>query len=153
MGPADSTTCHNNFTAIQQTCRNLGIPLALEKLESPSHSLTFLGIEIDTIRMEAHLPEVKLILINKQLTTWLKKGKQKRGKFSHWSDPYSMQVRLYNQDIHSQQEFTAQQPESNNSIILLASTKPSTQTCNDGTLLSIVGMDSDPYTLLSINQL
>ena len=57
MGQADSARCHNNFTAIQQTCQNLGVPLALEKLEGPSHSLTFLGIEIDTICMEACLPE------------------------------------------------------------------------------------------------
>ena len=56
MGRADSTTCHDNFAAIQQSCQNLGIPLALEKLEGPAHSLTFLGIEVDTIRMEARLP-------------------------------------------------------------------------------------------------
>ena len=75
MGQADSVRCHNNFTAIQQTCQNLGILLALEKLEDPSHSLTFLGIEIDTIHMKARLPEAKLTLITKQLTIWLKKRK------------------------------------------------------------------------------
>ena len=63
---------------IQQTCQNLGVSLSLEKLESPSCSLTFLGIEIDTIQMEAHLTAVKLILINKQLTSWLKKRKAKK---------------------------------------------------------------------------
>ena len=50
MGRVYSTTCHDNFAAIQQTCQNLGIPLALEKLEGPVNSLTFFGIEIDTIR-------------------------------------------------------------------------------------------------------
>ena len=65
MGQADSARCHNNFTAIQQTFQNLGVPFALEKLERPSHSLTFLGIEIDTIHMEAHFPEAKLTLISK----------------------------------------------------------------------------------------
>ena len=53
MGQADSTTCHKKLTAIQQTCQNLGIPLALEKLEGSSHYLTFLGIEIDTIHIDA----------------------------------------------------------------------------------------------------
>ena len=78
MGRADSTTCHNNFAAIQQTCQNLGIPLALEKLEGPAHSLTFLGIEMDTIRMEARLPQDKLTRIKEQLSTWL--GKKKATK-------------------------------------------------------------------------
>ena len=78
MGQADSATCHNNFTTIQQTCQKLGIPLALEKLEGPSHSLTFLGIEIDTIHMEARLPQDKLSRISTQLTSWL--GKRKATK-------------------------------------------------------------------------
>ena len=75
MGQADSATCHNNFITIQQTCQKLGIPLALEKLEGPSHSLTFLGIEIDTIHMEARLPQDKLSRISTQLTSWLEKRK------------------------------------------------------------------------------
>ena len=78
MSRADSITCHDNFAAIQQTCQNLGIPLALEKLEGPAHSLTFLGIEMDTIRTEARLPQDKLTRINKQLSTWL--GKKKATK-------------------------------------------------------------------------
>ena len=82
-GQADSATCHNNFTAIQQTCQTFGISLALEKLEGPSHSLTFLGIEIDTIRMEAWLPQDKLSCISKQLATCLRKRKAtKREIFS-----------------------------------------------------------------------
>ena len=101
MGEADSARCHNNFTAIQQIFQNLGISLALEKLEGPSHSLTFLGIEIDTIHMEVHLPEAKLSLITKQLTTWHKKQKLQRGRFSHWLGPCSMPERLHNLDAHS----------------------------------------------------
>ena len=60
MGPADSTICHDNFSTIQRFCQELGIPLASDKLVGPSHSLTFLGIELDTVRMEARLPEDKL---------------------------------------------------------------------------------------------
>ena len=63
MGPADSTVCQDNFYTIQRFCQELGIPLALDKLEGPSHSLTFLGIELDTVRMGARLPEDKLTLI------------------------------------------------------------------------------------------
>ena len=75
MGSADSATCHDNFTAIQQTCQELGIPLAPEKLEGPSHILTFLGIEFDTIHMEARLPDEKLVRIPTSLSSWLTKKK------------------------------------------------------------------------------
>ena len=46
MGQSDSARCHNNLAAIQQTYQNLGIPLALENLQDPSHSRTFLGLTL-----------------------------------------------------------------------------------------------------------
>ena len=98
MGQADSTTCHDNFAAIQQTYQNLGIPLSPEKLEGPVHPLTFLGIEMDTIRTEARLPQDKLTCISKLLSTW-------RGRYFLWLDPFSTPVRLYN---HAGHTFTAQ---------------------------------------------
>ena len=75
MGPADSTICQENFATIQRFCQELGIPLALDKLEGPSHSLTFLGIELDTVRMEARLPEDKLTRIRALLSSWLTRKK------------------------------------------------------------------------------
>ena len=71
----DSATFCNNFTAIQQICHKLGIRLALEKLEGPSHSFTFLWMEIDTICMEARLSQDKMSCISKHLNTWLRKRK------------------------------------------------------------------------------
>ena len=44
-----------------QTWSDLGVPLELSKLEGSSTCLTFLGIEIDTIMMQAQLPSEKLI--------------------------------------------------------------------------------------------
>ena len=55
--------------------RQFFIPLALDKLEGQSHSLTFLGIELDTVRMEAKLPEDKLTRIRPLLSSWLTKKK------------------------------------------------------------------------------
>ena len=40
--------------------RYLGIPLALDKIEGPAHTIKFLGILLDCIAMEARLPEEKL---------------------------------------------------------------------------------------------
>ena len=71
MGSPNSATCYNNFAIIQGTWQELGIPLEREKLEGQSHSLTFLGIELDTIHMEARFANDKLKQIRTLLTSWL----------------------------------------------------------------------------------
>ena len=71
IGQADSAACQNHLTTIKEVCHNLGIPLALEKLEGPSQCLTFLGITLDTQLMEARLPSDKLLRIRNQLSAWL----------------------------------------------------------------------------------
>lgn len=40
-------------------CDVLGVPIQGEKTEGPSTTLIFLGIELDTVNMEARLPEEK----------------------------------------------------------------------------------------------
>ena len=75
MGQADSAACHNHLTTIKEICRDLGIPLAIEKLEGPSQCITFLGITLDTQRMEAQLPSDKLLRIRNQLSAWLTQKK------------------------------------------------------------------------------
>ena len=52
---------------------HLGIPLAEEKLEGPSTVIPFLGIVLDSVRLEARLPEDKLSLIKESLGVWLLK--------------------------------------------------------------------------------
>ena len=49
LGPHATADCQKNLDIIIQTCMDLGIPLALEKLEGPTTCLTFLGIEINTL--------------------------------------------------------------------------------------------------------
>ena len=39
---------------------NLGIPFAPDKCEGPTPVLTFLGIELDCVNLEARLPQVKI---------------------------------------------------------------------------------------------
>jgi len=51
MGLPASSKCLENLNIIKGVCVQLGIPLALEKLEGPSQSLTFLGIILDTEHM------------------------------------------------------------------------------------------------------
>ena len=38
----------------------LGVPVASRKTEGPSTTLTFLGLELDTLSMTVHLPPMKL---------------------------------------------------------------------------------------------
>ena len=75
IGPQDSPSCASNLQRIKDTCSLLGIPLALEKVEGPSQSLTFLGISLDTQLMLAHLPDEKLSRIRNQVSAWLSRRK------------------------------------------------------------------------------
>ena len=60
IGPPNSNICQQNLDTIKQICDILGVPLALEKVEGPATSLSFLGITLDTVTMEAKLPPEKL---------------------------------------------------------------------------------------------
>ena len=70
MGPPQSPTCQDNLSTVKQVCSLLEISLALEKVEGPSDSLTFLGITLDTPYMEACLPAEKLQCINKAILSF-----------------------------------------------------------------------------------
>ena len=62
-----------------QVCHTLGIPLATEKVDGPTTALVFLGITLDTIRMEVRLPKEKLHRIQTMIQDWLgKKSATKR---------------------------------------------------------------------------
>ena len=56
IGRPDSEECHLYLQALCEVCRRLGVPLASEKVESPSTCLSFLGIVIDSITLELRLP-------------------------------------------------------------------------------------------------
>ena len=75
VGPPSSDTCQRNLDILMQLCEDLGVPLALEKVEGPSTTISFLGIQLDTVRMEIKLPEEKLSRIKETLSAWLQKKK------------------------------------------------------------------------------
>ena len=79
IGAPGSSTCKRNLDTIQQVCEWLGIPLALEKVEGLSTSLNFLGITLDTVRMEARLPTDKLQRARELVSSWtMRKSATKR---------------------------------------------------------------------------
>ena len=69
LGPPGLNECQTNLNIIVKCCEALGVPLALEKLEGPSTSISFLGIVIDTV----HMHQDKLQRIMDLITTWLSK--------------------------------------------------------------------------------
>ena len=71
MGPPASSSCQYNLDTIIQTCNYLGVPLALEKVEGPSTILPFLGITLDTARIEARLPADKLGKLKDEVAQWV----------------------------------------------------------------------------------
>ena len=71
IGPPSSPTCQHNLEVLTQICNYLGVPLAFEKVESPSTVLSFLGIVLDTTSMEARLPEDKLTRLKNEVSQWI----------------------------------------------------------------------------------
>ena len=71
IGPPRSPECGHNLEILTQACRVLGVPLAAEKVAGPSASLEFLGILLDTTRMEARLPDDKLARVHQAIGEWL----------------------------------------------------------------------------------
>ena len=66
---------YKDLLGFQTMCETLGIPLAPEKTEGPASSLTFAGIELDTIARTARLPAEKL----EKAIALVKRALDKRG--------------------------------------------------------------------------
>ena len=98
MRQADSAACHNHLTTIKEVCQDFGIPLALEKVEGSSQCLTFLGITVDTKRMEARLPSDKLLHIRNQLLAWLTRKSTLKGTSYPLSGCCSMPAKLWSEE-------------------------------------------------------
>ena len=79
MGPPNTEICNQSLQRLIDVCAMLGIPLAAEKVEGPSATIEFLGIQLDTVRMEARLSAEKLARICTVIQDWrLKRNATKR---------------------------------------------------------------------------
>ena len=90
MGKANSSECSRNLELLIEVCQRLGLPLKWPKLEGPTAVLAFLGILLDTNRMELRLPQEKLGELKDLISKWLtRKAGRKRellsliGKLAH----------------------------------------------------------------------
>ena len=63
-GPPDSPICSNNLNSMLSVCECIDAPIKSSKTEGPSTTITFLGIHLDTVAMEASItPERKDALL------------------------------------------------------------------------------------------
>ena len=70
---ADLATCQRTLDLAIHTATRLGLPVEPAKVEGPATTLTFLGIEIDTVSMELRLPQTKLTRLKCTLAEWCSK--------------------------------------------------------------------------------
>ena len=70
VGQRGTNECAEAMAIFKETCQRLGMPLDEKKEEGPSEVLTFLGLEIDTVKMEVRLPQEKLKEMRSTLKRW-----------------------------------------------------------------------------------
>ena len=74
IGPPSTQACQATLCSTLSTCKELGLPVAPEKTEGPVTTLTFLGIEIDTVAGQLRLPQEKLRDLQATIRKWMQSG-------------------------------------------------------------------------------
>ena len=70
IGAPESEECAVALVTVLRVFERLGFPVALNKLEGPWTSLTFLGFELDSIAMIIRLPLQKLLELQDLVRAW-----------------------------------------------------------------------------------
>ena len=71
LGPPGQASCAEHLSTTLELCQELGFPVAEEKTEGPTTVITFLGIEIDTVRQQVRLPREKLARLTSSIAGWM----------------------------------------------------------------------------------
>ena len=71
--PMTPDHCKNSLQVAVHLCEGLGFSVAPEKVVGPTTTLIFLGIELDSVKMEMRLPRGKLERLQISLGRWLDK--------------------------------------------------------------------------------
>ena len=70
MGPAGNSSTKCSLQIALETCEQVGFPVSNKQTVHPTHKLTFLGIEIDTVAGTLALPPDKLLRLRALLLEW-----------------------------------------------------------------------------------
>ena len=71
FGAPRTTEASDPLTTVLRVFNILGVPIATSKTEGPSTCVTFLGMLLDSRRMELRLPPAKLTRLQALLATWV----------------------------------------------------------------------------------
>ena len=71
--PPSSLLCQHSLDTAVPLCSSLGLPVDPHKVEGSTTCLTFLGIEIDSLKFELQLPPAKLRRLQGLIQDWVKK--------------------------------------------------------------------------------
>jgi len=69
-GPPRSLECKENLDIMHCTCRELTLPVAEEKSVGLATLLDFWALKLDTVQIEIHIPEVKLVCTKELVASW-----------------------------------------------------------------------------------
>ena len=69
--PCQAQDYGQSLAVAVKLCEDLGFPVAPDKVVSPSTTLTFLGIELDSVSIVMRLPKLKLECLKASLGRWL----------------------------------------------------------------------------------
>lgn len=70
VGAPASGECGRSLQQAIALCQRLGVKISHKKLEGPTVSLAFLGLQLDTEKMEVRLPEDKMSRLKQLLAEW-----------------------------------------------------------------------------------
>ena len=77
FGAPGTSQCDEALQLALDWCTRLGVPIAEGKTEGPAERITFLGIQIDTLKGELCLPEEKLHRLQREIGQWTRKSSYK----------------------------------------------------------------------------
>jgi hypothetical protein len=69
-GTPDTVECSNNMDIMFETCNTCGVEINPKKTVQPTTQLEFLGIIVDSVRMELRISEVRLTAVRQELLWW-----------------------------------------------------------------------------------
>ena len=70
VGRPQSAECADTLVIMKATCSESGAPIEEEKCEGPAITLPFLGMELDTVKLEIRLPSDKLERLKSLTAEW-----------------------------------------------------------------------------------
>ena len=91
FGRPNSDEAELVLSRVLDICQVLGVPVAGHKTEGPATCVKFLGILVDTARLELRLPREKLERLQSLVIAWVHRSSCTR---NHFSAIYHMQHRL-----------------------------------------------------------